>query len=229
MFNEERLDPDLVPLAPVFANYLNLADIPAARAGLAAMLAQFPVQAPIFDDVVTHDEHVPGPKRSPDVLVRLYRPKDVKTVLPVIYYIHGGGMVLGSINENDTDCKTLVRDVGCVVVAVEYRLAPEHPYPAPLEDCYAGLKWMVEHADDLGIDPARIVVGGESAGGGLAAALCLLARDRGGPMVAMQFLVYPMLDHRTATPADVHANDVHAIGPVMPREGGASSNRDIFF
>ena len=145
MYHEERLDPDLAPLAPMFADFLNLDDIPAARAGLAVLFEQMASQVPQFDDVVTHDEHVLGPKRAPDVLVRVYRPKDATHVLPAIYYIHGGGMVLGSINENDVTCKTLVREVGCIVVAVEYRLAPEHPYPAPLEDCYAGLKWVKEH------------------------------------------------------------------------------------
>ena len=207
MYNENRLDPDLVPLAPVFANFLDLVDIPAARVGLAAMLAQGAAQMPVFDDVVTQDEYVLGPKRSPDVLVRIYRPKGVKAVLPVIYYMHGGGMVLGSVSENDVDCKTLVRNVGCVVVSVEYRLAPEHPYPAPLEDCYAGLKWLAANAKKLKVDPNRIATMGPSAGGGLCAGLGLLARDRKEIKIAYQVLVYPMIDDTNVKSAKAAKSD----------------------
>ena len=107
MFHEERLDPDLVAIAPAFANFINLDDIPAARTGMAAMLEQMAAAAPKFDDVVSEDMHAPGPKRSPNVLMRVYRPKNIRRVLPVIYYIHGGGMVLGSINENDAPAKRL--------------------------------------------------------------------------------------------------------------------------
>ncbi|NJM41723.1 MAG: alpha/beta hydrolase [Anaerolineae bacterium] len=191
MYHAERLDPDLVAIAPALANFINLDDIPAMRAGLAAMFAQMALSAPMFDDISTQDSYAPGPKRSPDVLVRVYRPKNTKRVGPAIYYIHGGGMVLGSINESDVNCQTLAREVGCVVVAVEYRLAPEHPYPAPLEDCYAGLQWLVTNAAKLKVDPNRIAIMGASAGGGLAAGLGLLVRDRKEISVAYQVLIYP--------------------------------------
>src|SRR5439155_20975430 len=103
-------------------------------------------------------------------------------------------------------------ELDCVVVSVEYRLAPEHPYPAPLDDCYAGLSWTARHADDLGIDPARITVAGASAGGGLAAGLTLLARDRAELAIAYQLLIYPMIDDRNATPSS------HIVGaPVWSR------------
>ncbi len=146
MYNEERLDPELADLAPMFANFINLDDIPATRVSLAAMLALGAPPAPAFDDVAVDDMHAPGAKRAPEVLVRVYRPKNAKGALPAVYYIHGGGMVLGSIADNDVYCKTLVRELNCVVAAVEYRLAPENPYPAPMDDCYAGLKWLAANA-----------------------------------------------------------------------------------
>ena len=219
MYHEERLDPDLAPLAPMFTDFLNLNDIPAARAWLAALFGQLETQEPQFDDMATHDEHVPGPKRAPDVLVRIYRPKDATHVLPAIYYIHGGGMVLGSINEGDVNCKTLVREVGCVVIAVEYRLAPEHPYPAPLEDCYAGLKWLAANARQLKVDPNRIAIMGASAGGGLSAGLALLVRDRKEINIAYQVLIYPMIDDTNVKSARAAKNDYYVWSRANNRAG----------
>ncbi len=209
MYQLERLDPDLAAIAPAFTNFLILDDIPAARAGLAVMLKQMAATLPTFADVVSEDVHVPGAKRSPDVLVRVYRPKAAKGILPAIYYIHGGGMVLGSVAENDAACSTLVRDVGCVVVSVEYRLAPEHPYPAPLEDCYTGLKWLVTNAAKLKIDPERVAIMGPSAGGGLAAGLSLLVRDRKEIKVAYQVLIYPMIDDTNVKSAKAAKKDCY--------------------
>jgi acetyl esterase/lipase len=118
-----------------------------------------------------------------------------------IYDVHGGGFLLGSIDMFDAHNLRLARELGVVVVTVDYRLAPEHPYPAPLEDCYAGLVWTAKNADALGIDPSRIAIHGESAGGGLCAGLALLARDRGGPSIAFQYLGVPELDDRLDTPS----------------------------
>ena len=118
---------------------------------------------------------------------------------PGIYQIHGGGMMLGTRFFGIEDLIRNALTYGTVGVAVEYRLAPEHPHPTPVEDCYAGLVWMAEHADELGIDPARIVVAGASAGGGLTAAVSLLARDRGGPAIAGQLVSAPMIDDRNNT------------------------------
>jgi acetyl esterase/lipase len=139
-----------------------------------------------------------------EVRVRIYSPyppPDLGPPRPCVYWIHGGGYITGSALTVDPRLNQWVEALGCVVVAVEYRLAPEHPYPTPLEDCYIGLSWTITHAEWLGVDPARVVLAGSSAGAGLAAAVALLARDRGGPPLAHQVLIYPMLDDRQVTPS----------------------------
>ncbi len=122
------------------------------------------------------------------------------TAGPAVLYVHGGGMILGDLDMYDPLIRSFVAESGVPALAVEYRLAPEHPHPVPVEDCYAALLWLAEHTDELGVDPARIAVMGDSAGGGLAAGVALIARDRGGPALARQILIYPMLDDRTTTP-----------------------------
>lgn len=133
--------------------------------------------------------------------MRIYRPEDAQGSLPAVLWIHGGGMVLGNIDQDDLFCKAIAKDVDCTVVSVEYRLAPEHPDPAPLEDCYSTLRWLASNAVEIGADASRIVIGGASAGGGLAAGLALLARDRDEVNVAFQLLIYPMVDDRNITPS----------------------------
>ena len=125
--------------------------------------------------------------------MRVYRPAADGT-FPVLVYFHGGGWVIGGLDTHDGTCRLLCRDAGCVVVSVDYRLAPEHRYPAAAEDCYAATQWLADHASEIGIDPARIAVGGDSAGGNLAAAVALMARDRGTPTLAFQLLIYPVTD-----------------------------------
>lgn len=144
---------------------------------------------------------IPGPAGAPPIRLRIQRPAGVDGVLPCIYRIHGGGLIIGSPDDDHPSITPAVTDIGCVLISLSYRLAPEHPHPAQIDDCMAGLAWVAEHAAELGIDPDRIVVAGESAGGGLAAALSLLARDRGGPRIAFQYLIYPMLDDRNSTPS----------------------------
>jgi acetyl esterase/lipase len=133
--------------------------------------------------------------------VRVYTPTEHDGVLPGIVYMHGGGFVVGSLDSVDATAVRIALGAGVVVVSVDYRLAPEHPYPAALDDCYAALRWTVENAAELRIDPARLGVGGDSAGGNLAAALALLSRDRGGPALRFQFLNVPALDDRLQTPS----------------------------
>jgi acetyl esterase/lipase len=132
--------------------------------------------------------------------VRVYEPTDGgSSPRPCVYWIHGGGYMFGSGLDRDLRLERWAEELDAVVVSVEYRLAPENPYPAPLHDCYAGLEWTARHADDLGIDRNRIVVAGASAGGGLAAGVALLARDRGEIDLGYQLLIYPMLDDRNVT------------------------------
>ena len=133
-----------------------------------------------MQNVRREERHVPGPQGAPDVRVLVYTPGDRGTdPLPAILHIHGGGFVSGSADMSDPNSRSYAVDMDCVVVSVDYRLAPETPFPGPLEDCYAALLWLHAAAGELGIDAKRIMVAGESAGAGLAAALCQLARDRG--------------------------------------------------
>jgi acetyl esterase len=138
---------------------------------------------------VDHRMPVDGGK----ITLRAYRP-DVEGAVPCYLYLHGGGWWLGTLDQSDSTCRGIATDVGCVVVSVDYRLAPEHKFPTAVEDSYAALLWVVEHADDLGIDTSRLAVGGGSAGGNLAAVVSLLARDRGGPELVLQVLEVAALD-----------------------------------
>ena len=142
---------------------------------------------------------VPGPPDGPELSLLVCRPASRDQVAPTIYHIHGGGMIMGDSRTGLAPLLDWVERLGVVVVSVDYRLAPEHPFPAGVEDCYAGLCWTVEHASDLGVDPSRVVLAGTSAGGGLAAAVALMARDRRGPAVIGQLLMCPMLDDRETT------------------------------
>ncbi|APR82989.1 Hypothetical protein A7982_08338 [Minicystis rosea] len=152
---------------------------------------------PIPSDVITKDFTTTGHDGA-KVPLRWYA-KQGSSPGSAALYIHGGGMILGSVDLYDATLKRYVSQSGVPLLAVDYRLAPEHPHPTPVEDCYAGLAWLTEHARELYADPARIAVMGDSAGGGLAAATALVARDRGGPKLARQILIYPMLDDRTTT------------------------------
>ncbi|NGO10390.1 alpha/beta hydrolase [Streptomyces sp. HC44] len=144
---------------------------------------------------------VPGPEGAPDISLLICKPTRVQGPRPVVYYTHGGGMVLGNNRLGMELALDWATELGLVVVSVEYRLAPEHPHPAPVEDSYAGLLWTAENAKEIGGDPDRIILAGGSAGGGLAAALALLARDRKGPRPVGQLLLCPMLDDRNDTPS----------------------------
>ncbi len=187
---ERRLDPQVAALLPADApTALQLEEIPSFRASQTWPAVPEPAGVERFDRVVPGD---------PEVTVRVHRPRG-KSGLPCIYWIHGGGMIRGSYVSGDAQLQSWAERLNCVAVAVEYRLAPEHPYPAGLDDCYTALRWVHQQAEDLGVDPRRIGVAGYSAGAGLAAALALLARDRGEFPVAFQLLQCPMLDDRSAT------------------------------
>jgi acetyl esterase len=195
------LDPDLVPWLPVLPA-LDLSDPVAVRAELDGLRSRAPAySAPPTLEI--EDLRIPGPAGAPDVPVRVYRPTDRPGPLPGLLYLHGGGFVIGSIESEHRSAAEVAAGVGVVVASVDYRLAPEHPYPAGLEDCNAALDWLAAKASDLGVDPDRIGIAGESAGAGLAAGLCLLVRDRGGPAVCFQYLGIPELDDRLDTPSMV--------------------------
>lgn len=169
-----------------------------ARAGQAQLSDVMPSYEPA-NQIDVRDTTVPGPSDAPDVPVRIYTPANLEAPVPGLVYIHGGGFVLGDLDMFHAHVLRLADELGIVIVSVDYRLAPEHPFPAPVEDCYAALKWVAAKAEELGIDPARIGVGGESAGGGLTAGTVLLARDRGGPELCFQYLGIPELDDRLDT------------------------------
>ncbi|WP_028933409.1 alpha/beta hydrolase [Pseudonocardia spinosispora] len=135
---------------------------------------------------------LPGP--AGEIPVRVYTPTGDLGTRPVVVFFHGGGWVIGDLEVVDRPCRVLAAATGAVVVSVDYRLAPEHRYPAPFEDCYAATEWVAEHADELGVNPAKLAVAGDSAGGNLAAAVALAARDRGGPAISAQLLIYPVTD-----------------------------------
>lgn len=132
--------------------------------------------------------------------IRIYRP-EVVGVLPAVVFFHGGGWVICDLDSHDAICRRLANGTSSVVVSVDYRLAPEHRYPAAIDDAYAAVQWVAAHASDLGVVADRIAVAGDSAGGNLAAAVCLRARDEAGPAIAAQLLIYPVLDHAFDTPS----------------------------
>ena len=207
----DQLDPELRVVLEAFPaeGAVNLNDIPAARAKLRKLFTAMQATLPAVEGVTSQDQLVPGLQGDPAVRVRIYQPADRPNILPGLLWIHGGGYVLGDIEQDDRLMKQLVKRIGCVALSVDYRLAPEHPFPAPVEDCYAGLRWLFAHAGDLGVDPSRIAIGGPSGGGGLAAGLALLARDRGEMQVAFQLLIYPMIDDRNVAPASATAPDTY--------------------
>ncbi|MEM8605754.1 MAG: alpha/beta hydrolase [Myxococcota bacterium] len=195
------IDPEFLPFVLALPEF-EFDDVAAARAQLAQMSAMF-LGASDEDGVELEDRSIPGPPRAPEVGIRIYRPvaESANRSLPGLLYIHGGGFVLGDLDSEHAGACELCRDLGIVLVSVDYRLAPEHRYPSGLEDCYAALEWTFAHADELGLDPHRIGVMGQSAGGGLSAAIALLARDRKGPSLCFQYLGIPELDDRLETPS----------------------------
>ncbi|CQD03019.1 alpha/beta hydrolase [Mycobacterium lentiflavum] len=188
-------DPEIAAVLPY------LPDLPgedplAIRSALSEMVAQLPV--PDTTGVRIEDREIPGRDGDPAIPIRIYLPEQ-RSAPAGVYSVHGGGFVAGDLETEHGTNVILARELGVAVVSVDYRLAPETPFPGGLEDVYAGLVWTAENAHELGIDPQRIAIHGTSAGGGLCAALALLARDRGGPPIAFQFLSVPELDDRLAT------------------------------
>ena len=186
------LDPELAAALDGMP-YVGLADPVRARAAMNDLVRA--LARPVGDErVVVEDRILPG-----SVPVRIYRPR--ATPAPVLVYFHGGGFVTGGLENEHERCLEFAGEDGIAVVSVDYRLAPEHPFPAGFDDCHAATVWAWEHAGEFGGDPERVAVGGGSAGGALAAAVALRARDEGGPPLVFQMLLYPVLDDRMATPS----------------------------
>jgi acetyl esterase/lipase len=205
MTSHHLVDPEIAPMLDMFPSFqFSTEALPQIRAAITEALAQAVAFAPSFPDVVVTERTIPGPEGAPDLRVLIYHPKEAQHPLPGLLWLHAGGHIIGQVEWADTEVKGIVSSVGCVGVSVDYRLSPEAPFPGQVEDCYAALRWLHASAPELGVDPARLAVAGDSAGGGLAASVALLARDRGEVPLAFQLLIYPMLDDRTGTEADPH-------------------------
>lgn len=198
------MDPELAEALQMMPPLDFLADLAGARQAMLAQLAL--LQAAARADVSIDDRLITGFEGAGTVGVRIYRPLHERQRLPGLLWIHGGGFVIGHPRMDDALCQRFAIEAGCLVVSVDWRLAPEHPFPAGLHDAYAALQWMHDEADALQLD-GRIAVAGASAGGNLAAALCLLARDRQGPTVRFQMPLYACLDDRHQSPSSHEVTD----------------------
>jgi acetyl esterase/lipase len=212
-------DPELAPIVAALPR-LDVSDIDAARAELLRMRNLRPPFVPP-DTVAVTWQQIPGPADSSPLEVCLIQPTDVEGMLAALLWIHGGGFVMGDVQGDLGSPTQLAAEVGVVVVSPGYRLAPEHPYPAAFEDCYATLAWLANCAGELGVDAARIGVGGISSGAGLAAAVAIAARDRHGPNLCLQLLETPVLDDTGSTPSNQAFTDT----PLWTRDNAAISWR----
>jgi len=174
-----------------------------ARAVRSEMIAAGGPEEPVAD---VQNRSVPGP--GGPIAVRVYRPEKNQP-LPALIFFHGGGFVICNLDTHDRQCRSLANGSGCAVISVDYRLAPEHKHPAAVDDAYAVTRYVAEHAAEFGIDPNRIAVGGDSAGGNLAAVVSLLSRDRGGPSLKFQLLIYPLVDFYDQSPSMQQYSEDH--------------------
>ena len=197
---DSRLDQDLAKVRERFHSLgFDLRDL----AGSRTILKKLAERARIRDtsSIAVEEFAITHPEDSTTLNLKSFRPLTGSTEKPVLLWIHGGGYVMGSAGDTDQTLAQIALETDCTVFSVDYRLAPEHAYPAALDDCFDCLLWLQKHANQLKIDPARIAIGGASAGAGLTAALALRARDEGTQQVLFQLLIYPMLDHRHRTPS----------------------------
>ena len=177
---------------------------------------------PVPDDVIVEDVTASGRDGESQVSLRIYRPRELAIPAPALFWTHGGGFIQGSPSQDEVANIAFARELGIPVVAARYRLAPEHPFPAAIDDLYAGLTWLFDVAEARGIDATRIAIGGASAGAGLTAALALIAHDRDDVRPAFQLLVYPMLDDRTVLRTDIDHKPLRMWSPGSNRFGWAS-------
>jgi acetyl esterase len=202
MMNIKRIyDPTVEEQASMVPR-LEVSDPAKARETLESFFAALAEQGyprPVDDRIEEIERTIPGPEGAPEVPIRIYMPKERTEAGPGFVNFHMGGFVVGDLEMEHPRCLVMAAEGGAVSIGVDYRLAPENPFPAGVEDCYAALQWVTEHAEELKIDPTKIAIGGGSSGGNLAAAVALMARDRGGPNVAFQMLFYPAIDDRCET------------------------------
>lgn len=199
------VDPEIAPVLEALPGFeLTSEALPGIREASGAVVEGAPDPDELFPGVAATTKSIPGYEGDPDVRVLWYEPRQRTGESPALVWIHGGGYVLGTADIDDLLCRRIVAETGACVASVDYRLAPETPAPGLVHDCYAALTWVHGSADELGVDASRIAVGGASAGGGLAATLAILARDKGEVPVTFQLLVYPMLDDRTASTVPPH-------------------------
>ena len=217
---EKRIDPQsnrpLKALKKALPKGLNgISNILERRQVLLENVEKMKAIYPASSNVLRENHFVSRKGGSPELKLRTYRPKSKEGTLPCLYYIHGGGMIMGSVENDDVNASMLSELLEVMVVSVEYRLAPEDPYPAQLNDCYDGLIWLDSNKDKLQIDSSKIVLYGQSAGGGLVIATSMKVRDQGGPKISFQMPIYPMIDDRHETPSSREITDIG----IWDREG----------
>lgn len=209
----DRIDPEsregLKILLDAMPGGLNgIAEIGARRQKLLDVMSAMTAHLEPNPNVEIEDMTIPGPEGAPDVAVRVYRRAGAGTQAPGVLYIHGGGMIMGDLSMGELSVIRMCDVTGATFLSVDYRLAPEHPYPAAVEDCYAALCWMDGNRETLGIRSAPLAVVGASAGGGLTIATTLMARDRNGPEIGFQMPFYPMIDDRNETQSSHEITDI---------------------
>ena len=192
------LDSELLPYKQERTAFDLWADIPAGRKMANAAAAEMLATVKPLSSVPYHDIVI-GSEDYAELTVRVYRPKNLPETPPVLLWMHGGGFVMGSIDMDSSYLQKMASETACVIVSVDYRLAPGAPFPAAIDDCYAALQWLSNNADSLNVDKSRIAVGGLSGGAGLAAGLALYARDKGNSPIMFQLLMCPMIDDRNIT------------------------------
>jgi acetyl esterase len=212
--------PPLDPDAAEFLRAVRAAGIPRLESMTAqaarALLAELRAKAKVERTDVAEVRDLRAPGAAGGIPLRLYRPAEVAGLSPCVVWLHGGGWVLGDLDTHDAFCRGLANAAGCVIVAVDYRLAPEHRLPAGLDDACAALRFVAAQAPTLGIDPARLAIGGDSAGGNFAAVMALMARDAQLPAIRLQVLLYPVLDCTLSQPSQaLDADGLLVSGPTM--------------
>ncbi|OUS26370.1 hypothetical protein A9Q99_18550 [Gammaproteobacteria bacterium 45_16_T64] len=201
-----NFDPELIPYLPLMPTIIDFSTLQSIRRSRSQFSSQQSLGEKVGNtrNISIWNKTIPGLDGDPDIAIRIYKPDTTTNkTLPAIYEIHGGGFILGDLNMQDTWCRHIAVEVGAIVISIDYRLAPEHPFPAAPNDCYAGLCWIFDYADELGIDPSRIAIAGQSAGACLAVSTTLRARDMDGPQVCYQLLEIPVFDNRLET-ASMH-------------------------